>query len=48
MRTFDIYVGSIFIYNYETWTVTNSCENRTDSFQRRLATTNIHTKHEMA
>ena len=39
MRTFDIYIGSIFQYNSETWTITINCEKTIDSFHRRLLRT---------
>ena len=44
MRTFDIYVGSIFQYNSETWrTITINCEKTIDSFHlhRRLLRTYV-------
>ena len=41
MRTFDIYVGSIFQYNCETWTITINCEKTIDFFQRRLLQTYV-------
>ena len=36
IRAFDTYVTSIFLYNSEIWTITDTCEKRIDSFHRRL------------
>ena len=36
IRVFKTYVESIFLYNSETWTITQRLENTIDSFQRRL------------
>ena len=33
VRSFNCYVSSVFLYNYETW---KTLENTIDSFQRRL------------
>ena len=36
MEAFNIYISSISLYNYETWTLTHSHKNAINSFQRRL------------
>ena len=36
MRAFNCYIGSIFLYNSELWTLTSKLENGIDSFHRRL------------
>ena len=36
VRTFNTYVATIFLYNSETWTVTQTLENQIDSCHRRL------------
>ena len=36
IRAFDCYVGSIFLYNSELWTLTKTLENEIDSFHRKL------------
>ena len=36
IRTFDAFVGSIFLYNSELWTLTKQMEQKIDAFQRSL------------
>ena len=36
VRTFDMYVGSVFLHNTETWAVNKTILDRIDSFQRRM------------
>jgi hypothetical protein len=36
VRTFNVYVSSIFLYNSELWTITKSLEQKIDAFQRSL------------
>ena len=36
VRTFNIYVACIFLYNSETWGITKTMEESIDAFQRRL------------
>ena len=36
IRTFNVYSASIFLYNSELWTLTETQENEIDSFHRRL------------
>ena len=36
MRTFNIYVSSVFLYNTEIWATNNSFNMKIDSFHRRL------------
>jgi hypothetical protein len=36
MRIFNAYVGSIFLYNSELWTITTKLEHKIDVFQRTL------------
>ena len=36
VRTFNTYVATIFLYNSETWTITQTLENQIDSCHRRL------------
>ena len=36
LRTFSVYVISIFMYNSELWTLTRSLENEIDAFHRRM------------
>ena len=35
-RSFNCYVGSVFLYNSETWVLTKSAEQSIDSFHRKL------------
>ena len=39
LRSFECYVSSIFLYNSELWTLTESLSHSIDSFQRRLLRT---------
>jgi hypothetical protein len=36
IRAFNCYVGSVFLYNCETWTLTKSTEKAIDSFHRKM------------
>ena len=36
IRTFNVYIASIFLYNTELWSVTPTMETQIDSFQRRI------------
>ena len=36
IRTFNVYSASIFLYNSELWTLTETLEKEIDSFHRRL------------
>lgn len=36
LRTFNVYVASIFLYNSETWTINQGTAREIDSFQRKL------------
>ena len=42
IRIFRAYIESIFLYNSELWTLTNSLERSIDSFHRRLLRKVIH------
>ena len=45
MRLFNTYVGTIFLYNSELWTLTKVLENNIDSFHRRLLRIAINDKY---
>ena len=36
VRTFNAYSASVFLYNSELWTLTDTLEKQVDSFQRRM------------
>ena len=36
VRTFNAYPASVFLYNSELWTLTDTLEKQVDSFQRRM------------
>ena len=36
LRTFSIYISSVFLYNSEIWGVTDDSNSKIDAFQRRL------------